>query len=100
VSVDKDCRMNLECTGIPGYSQQASEQLLNGVHSRLVLVVPEKRFVERPFSLVISHVFYGGKRSRSDGALIFVPEQRGSTTCCGKMKTAVPGMCGRSGFHS
>jgi hypothetical protein len=51
--------------------------------------VPENRFDERSFSLVISHLFYGGKDSRSDGALIFVLKLRGSTICFQKMKTAV-----------
>jgi hypothetical protein len=46
--------------------------------------VPETRFVERSFCLVISHLFYGGKRSRSDGTLIFVLGQRGATICCGE----------------
>ena len=59
------------------------------MHSAIFLVVPEKRFVERSFCLVISHLFYGGKRSRSDGTLIFVLDLRGATICCQKMKTAV-----------
>ena len=62
---------------------------MNGVHSRFALVVPEKRFIERCFSVVISRVFYGVRRSSSDGTLIFVLQLRDPTICFDLVKTAV-----------